>query len=63
MSWEELYPIVKVQANFAVLRYEEPDRRKRTGYRNTNTEPGFVASDWEFDPGKIKPRLKPSLGG
>jgi hypothetical protein len=28
MTWEELYPIVKDQANFAVLRYEEPNRRK-----------------------------------
>jgi len=28
MSWEELYPIIKIQAQFAVLRYEEPERRK-----------------------------------
>jgi hypothetical protein len=28
MSWEELYPIVKTQSEFAVLRYEEPQRRK-----------------------------------
>lgn len=28
MSFDELYPIVKTQAYFAVLRYEEPDRRK-----------------------------------
>ena len=28
MSWEELYPVVKTQAYFAVLRYEEPERRK-----------------------------------
>ena len=28
MSWDELYPVVKTQAYFAVLRYEEPDRRK-----------------------------------
>lgn len=28
MSWEELYPIVKIQSEFAVLRYEEPQRRK-----------------------------------
>jgi hypothetical protein len=28
MIWEELYPIVKNQADWAVLRYEEPERRK-----------------------------------
>ena len=29
MSWEELYPVVKTQAGiYAVLRYEEPERRK-----------------------------------
>lgn len=28
MTWEELYPIIKTQAKFAVLRYEEPERRK-----------------------------------
>ncbi len=28
MNWEELYPIVKEQAYWAVLRYEEPQRRK-----------------------------------
>lgn len=28
MSWEELYPVVKTQAYFAILRYEEPERRK-----------------------------------
>ena len=28
MSWEELYPVLKTQAYFAVLRYEEPERRK-----------------------------------
>jgi hypothetical protein len=28
MGWEELYPVVKTQAYFAVLRYEEPERRK-----------------------------------
>ena len=28
MTWEELYPIVKEQAYYAVLRYEEPERRK-----------------------------------
>jgi hypothetical protein len=28
MSWEELYPVVKEQAYYAVLRYEEPERRK-----------------------------------
>jgi hypothetical protein len=28
MSFEELYPIVKEQAYYAVLRYEEPERRK-----------------------------------
>lgn len=28
MSWEELYPVVKTQAYYAVLRYEEPERRK-----------------------------------
>ncbi len=28
MSWEELYPIVKDQAYFAILRYEEPERRR-----------------------------------
>ncbi|MHB8335897.1 MAG: hypothetical protein ACYDEE_00570 [Ignavibacteriaceae bacterium] len=28
MSWEELYPIVKEQAHFAILRYEEPERRR-----------------------------------
>ncbi|RPI64603.1 MAG: hypothetical protein EHM44_02970 [Ignavibacteriales bacterium] len=28
MSWEDLYPVVKTQAYFAVLRYEEPERRK-----------------------------------
>lgn len=28
MTWEELYPILKIQAEFAVLRYEEPARRK-----------------------------------
>jgi len=28
LSWEELYPVVKTQAYFAVLRYEEPERRK-----------------------------------
>ena len=28
MSWDELYPVVKTQAYFAVLRYEEPERRK-----------------------------------
>ena len=28
MTWEELYPIVKEQANYAIMRYEERDRRK-----------------------------------
>lgn len=28
MCWEELYPVVKTQAYYAVLRYEEPERRK-----------------------------------
>jgi len=28
LSWEELYPVVKTQAYYAVLRYEEPERRK-----------------------------------
>jgi hypothetical protein len=28
MTWEQLYPIVKEQAHYAVLRYEEPERRK-----------------------------------
>ena len=28
MSFEELYPVVKKQAYYAVLRYEEPERRK-----------------------------------
>jgi hypothetical protein len=28
MTWESLYPIVKEQAYYAVLRYEEPERRK-----------------------------------
>ena len=28
MGWEELYPVVKTQAYYAVLRYEEPERRK-----------------------------------
>ena len=28
MGWDELYPVVKTQAYFAVLRYEEPERRK-----------------------------------
>ncbi|MCE1189840.1 MAG: hypothetical protein LWX56_11960 [Ignavibacteria bacterium] len=28
MTWEELYPILKVQAEYAILRYEEPMRRK-----------------------------------
>lgn len=28
MSWEELFPVVKTQAYYAVLRYEEPERRK-----------------------------------
>ncbi|MDR3596522.1 hypothetical protein [Clostridium sp.] len=28
MSFEEIYPIVKEQASYAVLRYEEPERRK-----------------------------------
>ena len=28
MSFEELYPVVKEQAHYAVLRYEEPERRK-----------------------------------
>ena len=28
MCWEELYPIVKTQAHFSVMRYEEPERRK-----------------------------------
>ncbi len=28
MGWEELYPVIKTQAYFAVLRYEEPERRK-----------------------------------
>ena len=28
MCWEELYPVIKTQAYFAVLRYEEPERRK-----------------------------------
>lgn len=28
MSFEELYPVVKEQAYYAVLRYEEPERRK-----------------------------------
>lgn len=28
MCWEELYPIIKTQAYYAVLRYEEPERRK-----------------------------------
>ena len=28
MTWESLYPIVKEQAYYAVMRYEEPERRK-----------------------------------
>jgi len=28
LCWDELYPVVKTQAYFAVLRYEEPERRK-----------------------------------
>ncbi len=28
MTWEELYPILKELAQYAVLRYEEPERRK-----------------------------------
>ena len=28
MSWVELYPFVKTRAYYAVLRYEEPERRK-----------------------------------
>lgn len=28
MCWEELYPVVKTQAYYAVLRYEEPERRR-----------------------------------
>lgn len=28
MSWSELYDIIKIQAEFAVMRYEEPERRK-----------------------------------
>ena len=28
MCWDELYPVVKTQAYYAVLRYEEPERRK-----------------------------------
>jgi hypothetical protein len=28
MTWEQLYPVVKDQAIHAVLRYEEPERRK-----------------------------------
>jgi hypothetical protein len=28
LSWEKLYPVVKTQAYYAVLRYEEPERRK-----------------------------------
>ena len=28
MNWEELYPILKIQAEFAVMRYEEKERRK-----------------------------------
>jgi len=28
MSFEELYPVIKEQAYYAVLRYEEPERRK-----------------------------------
>lgn len=28
MCWDELYSVVKTQAYFAVLRYEEPERRK-----------------------------------
>jgi hypothetical protein len=28
LCWDELYPVVKTQAYYAVLRYEEPERRK-----------------------------------
>jgi len=28
MTWKELYPVVTEQAKYAVLRYEEPERRK-----------------------------------
>ena len=28
MSFEELYPIIKEQAHYAILRYEDPERRK-----------------------------------
>ena len=28
MSFDDLYPIIKEQAYYAVLRYEEPERRK-----------------------------------
>ena len=28
MIWEQLYPVIKEQAYYAVLRYEEPERRK-----------------------------------
>jgi transposase len=28
LSWDELYPVIKTQAYFAVLRYEEPERRR-----------------------------------
>lgn len=28
MCWDELYPVIKTQAYYAVLRYEEPERRK-----------------------------------
>jgi hypothetical protein len=28
LSWEELYPIVKTQAYYAIFRYEEPERKR-----------------------------------
>jgi len=28
LCWDELYPVIKTQAYYAVLRYEEPERRK-----------------------------------
>ena len=28
MTWKELHPIVTIQAEYAVMRYQEPERRK-----------------------------------
>jgi hypothetical protein len=28
LCWDEIYPVSKTQAYYAVLRYEEPERRK-----------------------------------